>query len=412
MEIKPIFSALMRNKTGPVLVAVQVALSLAILANALHIVSVRQEVAARPIGMANEEQVFNLNVRPLTLGGHEEQLAMQRAQAAALRAVPGIVSVADTNQIPLSGSGNYSGVAASREQVRSVASPAMYVTPDSLVKTWGLKLIEGRDFNAQDVMETDRKVSKAFPSVVIVSKAIGQKVWPDAASYVGKKLYYGTGAEAREVSVVGVVETLQTPSAAMGAQGEYSTMVPARLTNGVRPPLYTLRAEPGQLDRAMKDAEQAIRKLHNGQVVVRATPQTEERVKRYRADNALCWMLITVSVLLMVVTASGIVGMASLWVTQRRKQIGVRRALGARKIDILRYFVTENLMITTTGIVGGLLGALALNQLLVSKLELARLPVEYMLAGAAASWALGIAAVYGPAWRAASISPALATRSA
>jgi putative ABC transport system permease protein len=176
--------------------------------------------------------------------------------------------------------------------------------------------------------------------------------------------------------------------------------------------MYTLRAEPGQRDRAMKDAEEAIRKLHNGQVVVRSTTQAEERDKRYRADNALCWMLITVSVLLMVVTASGIVGMASLWVTQRRKQIGVRRALGARKIDILRYFVTENLMITTTGIVGGLLGALALNQLLVSKLELARLPAEYMVVGALASWALGIAAVYGPAWRAASISPALATRSA
>jgi len=412
MEIKPIFSALMRNKTGPILVAVQVALSLAILANAMHIVSVRQAVAARPIGITNEEQVFTLSVRPLAQGGHEEQLAAQRAQAAALRAVPGIVSVADTNQIPLSGSGNYNGVASSREQLRSIASPTLYLTPDSLVKTWGLKLIEGRDFNAQDVPEIDAKTSKAFPSVVIVSKAIAEKVWPDAGSYVGKKLYYGTGAEAREVSVIGVVETLQTPSAAMGSEGEYSTMVPARVTNSARSTLYTLRAEAGQRDRAMKDAEQAIRKLHNGQVVVRSTTQSEERDKRYRADNALCWMLITVSVLLMVVTASGIVGMASLWVTQRRKQIGVRRALGARKIDILRYFVTENVMITTTGIVGGLLGALALNQLLVSKLELARLPAEYMLVGAAASWALGIAAVYGPAWRAASTSPALATRSA
>jgi putative ABC transport system permease protein len=412
MEIKPIFSALMRNKTGPILVAVQVALSLAILANALHIVTVRQAVAARPIGITNEEQVFSMNVRPLTQGGHEEQLATQRAQAAALRAVPGIVSVADTNQIPLSGSGNYNGVASSRNQDRSIASPSMYVTPDSLVKTWGLSIVEGRDFNAQDVMEIDAKTSKAFPGIVIVSKAIARKVWPDASSYVGKKLYFGTGAEAREVSVVGVVDTLQTPSAAMGAEGEYSTMVPARVTGSARPTLYTQRAEPGQLDRAMKDAEQVIRKLHNGQVVVRSKTLSEERANRYRADNALCWMLITVSVLLMVVTASGIVGMASLWVTQRRKQIGVRRALGARKVDILRYFVTENLMITTTGIVGGLLGALALNQLLVSKLELARLPVEYMVVGAAASWALGIAAVYGPAWRAASISPALATRSA
>ncbi len=411
MEIKPIFSALMRSKTGPILVAVQVALSLAILSNALHIVSVRQEVAARPTGIANEEQVFSLDVKVLNPGGHEEQLAAQKAQAAALRALPGITSVASTNQITLSRSGNYSSVAASREQERSNASPSMYVTADSLVKTWGLRLIDGRDFTPQDVLEIDQKTSKDFPRVALITKATGQKVWPDAPSFVGKKMFYGTGPEAREVTVVGVLETLQTPSGAMGVDGELTTMVPARLS-GISRALYTLRAEPGQRDRAMKDAEQAIRKLHNGQVVVHSKTQSEQRVDRYRADNALCWMLITVSVLLMVVTASGIVGMASLWVTQRRKQIGVRRALGARKIDILRYFVTENLMITTTGIVGGLLGALALNQLLVSKLELARLPAEYMLAGAAASWVLGIAAVYGPAWRAASISPAMATRSA
>ncbi len=411
MEIKPIFSALMRSKTGPILVAIQVALSLAILANALHIVSVRQAVAARPTGIANEEQVFSISVKALNPGGHEQQIATQKAEAAALRAVPGVSSVANTNQITLSRSGNYNSVAASREQERTNANPTMYVTSDSLVKTWGLKLIDGRDFLPQDVLEIDQKTSKEFPSVALITKTLGQKVWPDAASFVGKKMYYGTGAEAREVTVIGVIDTLETPSAAMGAEGEMSTMVPAR-TSGASRTLYTVRAEPGQRDRVIKDAEEAIRKLHHGQVVLYSKTQSEQRVNRYKADYALAWMLITVSVLLMMVTASGIVGMASLWVTQRRKQIGVRRALGARKFDILRYFVTENLMITTTGIVGGLLGALGLNQLLVSKLELARLPAEYMVVGAAAFWALGIAAVYGPAWRAASISPALATRSA
>ncbi len=411
MEIKPIFSALMRSKTGPILVAIQVALSLAILANALHIVSVRQAVAARPTGIANEEQVFSISVKALNPGGHEQQIATQKAEAAALRAVPGVTSVANTNQITLSRSGNYNSVAASREQERTNANPTMYVTSDSLVKTWGLKLIDGRDFLPQDVLEIDEKTSKEFPGVALITKTLGQKVWPDAASFVGKKMYYGTGAEAREVTVIGVIDTLETPSAAMGAEGEMSTMVPAR-TSGASRTLYTVRAEPGQRDRVIKDAEEALRKLHHGQVVLYSKTQSEQRVNRYKADYALAWMLITVSVLLMMVTASGIVGMASLWVTQRRKQIGVRRALGARKFDILRYFVTENLMITTTGIVGGLLGALGLNQLLVSKLELARLPAEYMVVGAAAFWALGIAAVYGPAWRAASISPALATRSA
>jgi putative ABC transport system permease protein len=123
-------------------------------------------------------------------------------------------------------------------------------------------------------------------------------------------------------------------------------------------------------------------------------------------------MLVTVSVLLLLITCSGIVGMASLWVTQRRKQIGVRRALGARRIDILRYFITENFLITSSGVFGGVLLGVALNHLLVSQLEMARLPVGYLVGGAGVFWALGVLAVYGPAWRAASTSPALATRSA
>jgi putative ABC transport system permease protein len=99
-------------------------------------------------------------------------------------------------------------------------------------------------------------------------------------------------------------------------------------------------------------------------------------------------------------------------VTQRRKQIGVRRALGARRADILRYFIMENLMITTAGVVAGVMLAVALNNLMVSKLEMEQLPIGYLLAGAALFWVLGLGAVYGPAWRAASISPALATRTA
>jgi len=119
-----------------------------------------------------------------------------------------------------------------------------------------------------------------------------------------------------------------------------------------------------------------------------------------------------VTVLVLLVTPRGIAGMATLWVNQRRKQIGVRRALGARKVDVLRYFITENLMITTGGIVAGLLLALGLNQLLVSQLELTKLPLGYLAVGSLVLWLIGVLAVYGPAWRAAGISPAIATRSA
>ena len=86
--------------------------------------------------------------------------------------------------------------------------------------------------------------------------------------------------------------------------------------------------------------------------------------------------------------------------------------MGARRIDILRYFVVENVLITSGGVVAGVLLGVALNQLLVSHLELPKLPVWYVVMGAGTLWLLGLVAVCGPAWRAAGISPAIATRSA
>ena len=412
MEIRPILSALLRNKTGPILVAVQVALSLAILANALHIVQVRQAVSARASGVANEQEVFALQVRHLKVGGHEDQLAVQRAEAATLRAVPGVLSVAGANQMPLSRSGNYSSLSTDRKQVKSAASTTNYFSPDSLIKTWGLKLVEGRDFVAGDVLELDETISNEFPKTAIVTRALAEKLWPGQSRFVGKTLYYGVGNDSRGLQVVGVIDRLQTPNAEIKEGGEFSTLLPLRRTGGSDPNNSTRRAEPGQIDRVVKEAEAAVRAASATPVIVRIKTLAEMRTARYRADNALAWMLVTVSVLLLLITSSGIVGMASLWVTQRRKQIGVRRALGARRIDILRYFVTENIMITSAGVAAGVLLALGLNQLLVSKLEMARLPSGYLLAGAGVFLALGVGAVYGPAWRAATISPATATRSA
>ena len=71
----------------------------------------------------------------------------------------------------------------------------------------------------------------------------------------------------------------------------------------------------------------------------------------------MVWLLVGVCVALLVVTSFGIVGLASFWVQQRTKMIGTRRALGATRGQILRYFQAENLLLTTAGIAIGMVGA-------------------------------------------------------
>lgn len=409
MEIRPILSSLLRNKTGALLIAAQVALSLAIVANALYIIQDRLALAARTSGVAEENNLFRIGIAPLKDPETAEgKLAMQQRLADILRSVPGVASVAWTNQTPLSRSGWNMGLSLDTKQAETTTSSAMYFGPDSMVETFGLKLVEGRDFTPEDVEQVDPDTTQGLGRTVILTQALARKLFP-SSSAVGKTIYLGLGADAFPIQIVGVVERLQTPWANAGERGELSTIIASRRVQGYS--MFAVRTEPGQRDRVMKEAEAAALRIP-GQMVVQNTAMDADRTDLYRNDRAVAWMLIAVTVLLLLVTASGIVGMATLWVNQRRKQIGVRRALGARRLDVLRYFITENFIITTGGVVAGLVLAVALNQLLVSQLELAKLPIGYLAAGSVVLWLIGVLAVYGPAWRASNISPAIATRSA
>jgi putative ABC transport system permease protein len=121
--------------------------------------------------------------------------------------------------------------------------------------------------------------------------------------------------------------------------------------------------------------------------------------------------LIAIIAALLTITGLGIIGMASFWVTSRTKQIGTRRALGATRANIVRYFLVENFLITGLGLIAGCVLAIGLNIYLVKTLEVAKLPWHYVPIGAAVMWVLGQLAALGPATRASRVSPATATRS-
>jgi len=412
MEIRPIVSTLLRQRTGPLLVALQVAISLAILVNAIFVVQQRIAASQRPSGVADEENVGYIYVRPQQPYSHADNLASQVRELDAIRTVPGVVSVSWTNQMPMSRSGTSSSVRTVPELIANdPATPGFYYTQPGFLATMGLRLVEGRDLNDADVTDLvweNAGSKEGWPDVGIVTLALAKVLYPEATTYVGKPIYFGDGAP-KPTRIIGVVETLQNSGAGVESGG-YSVILPMRTSYPFS--RYVIRAEPGKLDRVLADAREAIGKANSTPVLTGLRKVAEDRNNRYRNDRAMAWMLISICALLLLVTASGIVGITALRVAQRRKQIGVRRALGARWRDILRYFIVENVIITTGGIVAGLMLALALNRLLMAQAGMARLPLEYLAFGAAALWALGIAAVYGPASRAATISPAIATRTA
>lgn len=403
MEIRPILSALLRSKTGAFLIAAQVALTLAILGNAIYIVQDRLAIAARPTG-ADEANTFFIR-----LYGFREGIdvpAMLDADLAMIRALPGVEAVATANMAPLTQSGwNLSVQPNSNDDDVESTNTAFYFSSEDLVDALGLQITEGRYFTPDEVQVVQPSIANVEPRLTILTRSLAKHLFPDATTYVGKVVYLGDS----RMEVVGIVEKMQSPWAQLGDAAERSIIVPMRQLEPNAS--YIVRTEPGQLDRLMREVEDKLVAARDDRVHLRTTSMLEARANRYRADRSLAWMLITIMGLLLLVTASGIVGMASLWVNQRRKQIGVRRAIGARQRDILRYFLVENFMVTSFGIAVGLGLAIALNQWLVSALEVPRLPLQYLPGGVVALWALGLLAALGPAWRAARIPPAEATRS-
>jgi putative ABC transport system permease protein len=211
-----------------------------------------------------------------------------------------------------------------------------------------------------------------------------------------------------------VVERLQVPWSGTWADKfvEHSVLVPfqAVSTSGS----YLIRSKPGQLAAITQSVPAMLFKLNRMRVIppergVRTFAQVRER--SYKSDRGMALLMGVICVVLLAITAAGIVGLTSFWVGQRRKQIGVRRALGATRGDILNYFLTENLLIGIGGVLAGAVLAIGINLWMVTQFEMARLSLAYVAVGMVALLLLGQGAVLAPALRASHVSPVEATRS-
>ncbi|MBT9488390.1 MAG: ABC transporter permease [Rubrivivax sp.] len=409
-NIAPIAHALWHRKTGALLIATQVALTLAILCNALGVVLDRRDQSTRPTG-TDEANLFFLQV--ITPGYDDDPFGTQRAAEALLRAVPGVRAASWVNQVPLSNSGSSSGMSSEDGKTQFLNS-AHYSTGGSLVQAFGLQLVQGRDFTPDEYAELDLRRSRQPPTQAMVTRALAEELYPGAASVVGRRMRWGIGADDLVVTIIGVVDRLVGPWGraewlAGDRYGERAFITAVRTNEREN---YVVRTEPGQRDRVLREAAARLQAAVPGRILLNSRSLEQTREMRYRGERWLAGLLLLVTGLLLVMTAAGIVGLASLWVTQRRRQIGVRRALGARRIDIVWHFVLENGMITWVGVVAGLTLAVALNSGLTRWTTLPPLQWPVLLGGALLMPLLGVLAVLGPALRAAHITPAEATRGA
>ena len=400
MELGPIFRALRRHRARFLLISIEVAFTLAIVVNSLSLIGRAKAQMNHPSGFDDANLIW---VASSTFAPEFADEAYARdvidSDREVLVHLPGVRAAANTFFLPWQGGGSSFELkieGSDREQVRSQA----YRGDPDLLATLDVEVVAGRGFTWE---EYESRTGEETSLNVLISQALADLLFPQGGA-LGKLL---TDTDERATyTVVGILDQFYNPYG--WPIHEYVCFFPGP-SGGTGGSGFLVRTEPGQVPAVMREIERALLAETGGRTL-EVTSILEVKDRFNLGNRVTVSSLNAIMVLLVLVTVLGIVGITSFSVAERTRQIGTRRALGATREDILRYFLLENWLSTTVGITLGVGLAVALNVGLVSILADARLDGAILAGAVLTLWLLGLASALGPALRATQVPPAVATR--
>jgi putative ABC transport system permease protein len=419
MELGPILRAMSRNKGRFGLIVMEIALTLAVVVNCVAVILDARREMARSSGF-DDDNIVVLDSRPFGAAFREEgylDVSLER-DLEILRGVPGVRAATNTRFLPWQGGGSSTELRPLGREAEMLRSQ-IYSADEATLQTLGVPLVAGRAFTADDVERDTRRLRALFESRreagpdgrprekflqdVVITQAYGRLCFGEG-SYLGKMLEDSDGDRYR---VIGVIDGFYNPYG--WPIHEYAVFYANRNRSFEAGARYLVRTEPGRtadVARALDPRLLASDAERNVQI----RSLQEIRSSYFGPQRFVAWLMAVMAVLLVLVTSLGIGGLTSFSVTERTRQIGTRRALGATRADILRHFVIETWLLTGLGTALGIGLAVGLNLALVGVIAGAKLSGPVLLAGVACVWLVGLLATAAPARRGALISPALATR--
>jgi predicted permease len=318
-----------------------------------------------------------------------------------VKSIPGIQSAGAISQLPLSGYSMLGRFAIEGqpkpEPGKGKPMPIGIVTP-AYFQTMQIPLVQGRLFEARDI--------EKMPEVAIVNEAMARRFWP-GENPIGKKVAALCDDQALCRTVVGVVGDIRHESLANEAQPEiYVTHQQVGL-----PGMSLVLRTTGDPLTLVSAVRMAVRALDKDQPVALVQTLDEHISQSILQPRLLMTLLSIFAALALVLAAVGVYAMMSYSVSQRRGEIGIRIALGALKVDILRLVVGQAALLVAIGLTIGGAGALVATRLLRSLLYEVDIWDPFTFAAIAALLAfVAVFAAWLPARRAAKISPMIALR--
>lgn len=406
MEFRALLKALWRNRSGPLLIAAQIAIVLAVLVNVAFLVVGAIETYRRPTGI-DVNNVFSVTSQGF--GTNYNQTVAIDTDLAYLNGLPGVIAAAATETLPQTSRlvtlpfSTSPGIRAP-----NVEGTVLLMT-DRGLEALGVRLIEGRAPHSDaTAAPPDRQSAHArWAPEVAITRSLARRLFPKGGA-LGKTLY--TGLINRSAKIVGIVERMQMipASGPFGDVVEGVVFVPGMPAGPSAQ--YLVRTTPGRQADVMAQVEQLLEGKVPGRYIEHMETMAQTVWNERSGLRVGSIIVSVVALLVLAITAIGIFGLAAFNVATRTRQIGTRRAIGARRWHILRYFLLENWLISTAGVLVGCILALAFGAMLSTWLMVPRLPLYYLVLGVVVLWLVGLAATLLPARKAASVAPAIATR--
>jgi putative ABC transport system permease protein len=392
-----------RGGIAKVLIGFQLALTLIVCANVTNILAPRIREATRPTGLI-EDDAFVVSSTGLALGESAQMTVDEDLRR--IRGIPGVSAATPLMGAPLTGLQITATVSASETEEAGLRA-SLYHVDEQGIDALGVRLISGRPFRHDEVVRGAGPGNASWPSVVITEDLA--KALFGSAEALGRTILVG---RQRRTTIVGVIERLDGPVARMPSpMRERSMLVPQILTLN-RESGFLVRTNPGELQGTMAAVERQLVRADRNRLVHDVLTLRDVRVNAYFPDFAAATVMSGLLTLLVAANAVGIYGMSTFWVVERRRQIAIRRAIGATTGRVVLEFAAEGTAMALAGIVVGTIGAYVVNFWAMHRIETHRLAGAELTAAAFVLALLTIAATAIPAFRASRspIAPALQGR--
>ena len=391
-----------KQRTRKALVISEVALSLILLIGAgLMIRSFWKLQQVDPGFNTGNTLTMSVGLSPIKYSDARQQAAFLDRVLEQVSALPGVVSAGTTTTLPLAGSGSTQPFTIEGRPESAVAEQPMaltrYISPDYF-RAMGIPLRQGRFFTEQD--------RESGVPVIIISEAMARQFWP-GQDPLGRRMTPSFHLKQGPREVVGVVGDVK----AQGLDADVSAMMYMPYKQAPRPYMTLVARTASDPQNFIRAISKAIYTVDKEQAITNVRTMEQVLADSVSGRRFNMTLLIAFAGLAMVLAAVGVYGVMNYSVTLRRRELGIRMALGAQTRDVLRLVLGQGLTLTLIGVGAGLVGAYGLTHLMANLLYgVTATDFLTFVSVSGVLMAVGLLASYLPAHRATKVDPMIALR--